>query len=122
MGADQWFPAAANVRGRQEAFYDVPHHPEQGERTESVREALRVLRPRGILRIVEGNANDLIGLVFALLFKHERCMLVTRSHLLASSVGCMVRPNRLTVRMEEPSTLSRLLFRYGFGFPNLGRR
>jgi SAM-dependent methyltransferase len=100
---------------------DVLHHLEEGERKALLREALRVLRPGGILWIVEGNANNPIAFVFALLFKHERCMLETRSHLLTQFVERMVPQNKVAVRMEEPSTLFRLLFHYRFGFPGIGR-
>ena len=61
---------------------DLLHHLAEAERVNVVQESLRVLETGGILAIVEGNANNLIGTVYALAYPHERCMLETRSHLL----------------------------------------
>lgn len=100
---------------------DVLHHLAEGEREKLLKESMRVLRPRGALCIIEGNANNPIAFIFALLFKHERCMLETRSHLLRRFVERAVEPIEVKLRMEEPSTLFRLLFHFRLGFPRMGK-
>ncbi len=99
---------------------DVLHHLEESERISLLNEALRVLKPKGNLVVIEGNANNFVGMAFALLFKHERCMLETRSHLLEALVGRIARFCRMRVNMEEPSNLFRLILHYRLGFPSLG--
>jgi ubiquinone/menaquinone biosynthesis C-methylase UbiE len=100
---------------------DVLHHLSAGDRVHALRECGRVLSPGGTMCIVEGNAANLIGAGFALLFPHERCMLETRISRLTDLVAGTLPGYQIRVTMEEPSNLTRLVAHYRFGLPRLGR-
>ena len=98
---------------------DVLHHLSHEDRINVIQESLRLLSDGGVLTIVEGNANNWINRVFATIFKHERCMFETRSHLLRSFVSEIATGHETRVEMTEPSPLFRLAAHYSFGFPRL---
>lgn len=100
---------------------DVLHHLSAAERVHALRECGRVLAPGGVMCIVEGNAANLIGTAFALLFPHERCMLETRISRLTDLVAGTLPGYEIRVTMEEPSNLTRLVAHYRYGVPRLGR-
>ncbi|MEM7165938.1 MAG: class I SAM-dependent methyltransferase [Planctomycetota bacterium] len=100
---------------------DVLHHLAAPERAHVLRESLRLLRPGGVLTIVEGNANNFINRVFAHVFAHERCMMETRSHLLCDLVKQTLPNAQRKVVMAEPSNFFRMIVHYKMGFPALGR-
>jgi SAM-dependent methyltransferase len=100
---------------------DVLHHLSAGDRVHALRECARVLAPGGVVCIVEGNAANLIGAGFALLFPHERCMLETRISRLKDLVAGTLPGYDIRVTMEEPSNLTRLAAHYRYGLPGLGR-
>ena len=98
---------------------DILHHLAEPDRAHVLRESMRVLRPGGRLLIVEGNASNLIGRVFAMLFEHERCMLETRTPRLQRFVRATLGGQQIVASMSEPSNFFRLLYHYKFGFPAL---
>lgn len=100
---------------------DILHHLAEHDRAQVLRESMRVLRPGGRLWIVEGNASNLIGRLFALLFEHERCMLETKTPKLQRFVRTTLDGQQIVESMSEPSNLFRLLYHYKFGFPSLTR-
>lgn len=100
---------------------DVLHHLAVPDRAHVLHESMRVLRPGGRLWIVEGNARNLLGLAFALLFPHERCMLETRVPRLQRFVAETLSGHAIDETMGEPSNLFRLLCHYQFGLPAVGR-
>ena len=100
---------------------DLLHHLAASDRAHVLHESMRVLAPGGRLWIIEGNATNLLGRGFALLFPHERCMLETRAPRLQRFVMETLSGHEFTEAMEEPSNLFRLLCHYRFGFPALGR-
>jgi ubiquinone/menaquinone biosynthesis C-methylase UbiE len=100
---------------------DVLHHLAAADRVHALRECGRVLSPDGVVCIVEGNAANLIGTGFALLFPHERCMLETRVSRLTGLVTETLPGYEIRVTMEEPSNLTRLAAHYRYGLPRLGR-
>lgn len=98
---------------------DILHHLAEPDRAHVLRESMRVLAPGGRLWIVEGNASNLIGRVFALLFEHERCMLETRTPRLQRFVRATLNGQSIAESMGEASNFFRLLYHYQFGFPSL---
>jgi len=98
---------------------DILHHLAEPDRAHVLRESMRVLRPGGRLWIVEGNARNLIGRVFAMVFEHERCMLDTRTPRLQHFVRATLGGQQIDESMSEPSNVFRLLYHYQFGFPAL---
>jgi ubiquinone/menaquinone biosynthesis C-methylase UbiE len=98
---------------------DILHHLAEPDRAHVLRESMRVLRPGGRLWIVEGNASNLIGRVFAMVFEHERCMLETRTPRLQQFVRATLDGQQIVESMSEPSNFFRLLYHYQFGFPRL---
>ena len=120
--------AAATLPFRSCAFdsvliRDVLHHLEFEERRFVLRESLRMVRPGGTLFILEGNADNLIGKGFSLLFPHERLMRETRPAELLALVADSVNADETAVThwMAEPSNFFRLLLHYRFGFPALAQ-
>lgn len=99
---------------------DVLHHLEESERSHVIREAMRVLSPGGKLWIIEGNAANLLGYGFAMLFPHERCMLETRAPRLQRFVRHTLPGYQIDEAMEEPSNFFRMACHYQFGFPSIG--
>jgi ubiquinone/menaquinone biosynthesis C-methylase UbiE len=100
---------------------DILHHLAEADRAQVLRESLRVLRPGGRLWIVEGNARNLIGRAFAMIFEHERCMLETRVPRLQQLVRATLGGEAIAESMGEPTNFFRLLYHYQFGFPRLAR-
>ena len=100
---------------------DVLHHLAEPDRVNALRESMRILRRGGVLAIIEGNANNPIALLFAMIFPHERCMLETRSHLLRDLIERTVGSEPFDITMAEPSNLFRLILHYQYGFPLLGK-
>lgn len=100
---------------------DVLHHLAAPERVHVIQEAQRLLRPGGVLTIVEGNANNFINWVFAHVFAHERCMMETRSHLLCDLVKQTLPDATRTVTMVEPTNFFRIVVHYKMGFASIGR-
>ena len=100
---------------------DILHHLAEPDRAHVLRESMRVLRPGGRLWIVEGNASNVIGRVFALAFEHERCMLETRTPRLQLFVRTTLADQRIRESMSEASNVFRLLYHYRFGLPALAR-
>lgn len=100
---------------------DILHHLAEADRAHVLRESMRVLRPGGRLWIVEGNARNLIGRVFAMIFEHERCMLETRAPRLQQFVRATLDGQHIDESMSEASNFFRLLYHYQFGFPALAR-
>jgi len=98
---------------------DVLHHLSYDDRVNVIDESLRLLSDGGVLTIIEGNANNWINRVFATIFKHERCMFETRSHLLSEFVSQIAEEHQFRIEMTEPSPLFRLAVHYSFGFPRL---
>jgi ubiquinone/menaquinone biosynthesis C-methylase UbiE len=100
---------------------DLLHHLALPDRVHVLRESMRVLSPGGRLWIVEGNATNLLGRGFAMIFPHERCMLETRTPRLQRFVAETLAGHQISEVMEEPSNMFRLLYHYQFGVPALGR-
>jgi ubiquinone/menaquinone biosynthesis C-methylase UbiE len=100
---------------------DLLHHLAAPDRAHVLHESMRVLIPDGRLWIIEGNATNLLGRGFAMLFPHERCMLETRAPRLQRFVAETLSEHQITETMEEPSNLFRLICHYQFGFPAFGR-
>src|SRR5688500_10476366 len=100
---------------------DLLHHLAEADMAHVLRESMRVLPPGGRLWIVEGNATNMLGCGFAMLFPHERCMLETRAPRLQRFVADTLPGHSITEGMEEASNFFRLLYHYQFGFPALGR-
>ena len=100
---------------------DLLHHLAGPDREHVLRESMRVLAPGGRLLLIEGNAANLVGRGFAMLFAHERCMLETRTPHLQRFVANILGDHPIAETMAEPSNLFRLICHYQFGFPVLGR-
>ena len=101
---------------------DILHHLAEPDRVHVLRDSLRVLAPGGRLVIVEGNAANVIGSVFAWVFPHERCMLQTRAPRLQKFVAATLPGHDIEQAMAEPSNLFRFVCHYQFGVPALGRQ
>jgi ubiquinone/menaquinone biosynthesis C-methylase UbiE len=100
---------------------DLLHHLAVPDRTHVLRESMRVLKPGGRFWIVEGNAMNMLGRGFAMLFPHERCMLETRAPKLQGFIAETFPGHQIREEMAEASNFFRLLYHYQFGFPALGR-
>jgi ubiquinone/menaquinone biosynthesis C-methylase UbiE len=100
---------------------DILHHLAEPDRTHVLLESMRVLAPGGRLWIIEGNATNLLGRGFAMIFPHERCMLETRTPRLQGFVARTLPGHQIAEAMEEPSNMFRLLYHYQYGLPALGR-
>jgi ubiquinone/menaquinone biosynthesis C-methylase UbiE len=100
---------------------DILHHLAAEDRTHVLRDSMRVLAPGGRIVIIEGNASNLLGRGFAMIFPHERCMLETRTPRLRRLVEDTLPGYEIREIMEEPSNMFRLLYHYQFGMPALGR-
>lgn len=102
---------------------DLLHHLEASQRKGLIEESFRVLKGGGTLAVVEGNAQNLIGGVYARLFPHERLMRETTASKLERWLKEVAAPfaDGVEQRMEEPSAFFRVLLHYRYGIPALAR-
>ena len=99
---------------------DLLHHVYDRDRV--LAEAWRVLRPGGVLHVVEVNRGNALFLVQALLIRAERGILRSSPRRLRAELRRLPAACEVAVEMAQPFPLARLLLHPELGRPALAER